>query len=221
VAVFCAVLVSYPVFPAPAQAHQLNVFAVVQGKAIAGEAYFRGGTPVPNAAVTVLDAAGLTLGQTTTDAQGKFRFEPQWRCDHRLVLRAEGGHMAEFTVAAEELPRSLPAREGPEGKTRTGKQPGPPDNPTRADKQPVPPDAAAVADLLERLEAVDRQVAELRKELARYEDKVRWHDVLGGIGCIFGFAGLSFYFLGVRRREKLARGQAETGQRIQGLPPGR
>jgi nickel transport protein len=45
-------------------------------------------------------------------------------------------------------------------------------------------------------------LAELRKEVARYENKVRLHDVLGGIGCILGFMGLAFYFLGVRRREK-------------------
>jgi len=215
-AAFFAVLLGFPVLAGPAQAHQLSVFAVFQGKAIAGEAYFRGGTPVPNAAVTVVDSAGLTLGQTTTDLQGKFRFEPQWRCDHRLLLRAEGGHAAEFTVAAEELPSTLPAREAPEGKTLAGKQPVPPDTPTLAGKQPVPPDAvdkqpvppggAAIVELSDRLEGVERQVAGLRKELARYEDKVRWHDVLGGIGCILGFMGLSFYFLGVRRRERLARG---------------
>jgi len=217
-AAFFAVLLGFPVLAGPAHAHQLSVFAVFQGKAIVGEAYFRGGTPVPNAAVTVLDSAGLTLGQTTTDAQGKFRFEPQWRCDHRLVLRAEGGHAAEFTVAAGELPSTLPAREIPEGKTLADKQPVPPGTPTLADKQPVPPDTptlageqpvppggAAIVELSDRLEGVERQVAGLRKELARYEDKVRWHDVLGGLGCILGFMGLSFYFLGVRRRERLAR----------------
>ena len=205
-AAFFAVLLGFPVLPGPAHAHQVSVFAVFQGKAIAGEAYFRGGTPVPSAAVTVLDPAGLTLGQTTSDAQGKFRFEPQWRCDHRLVLRAEGGHAAEFTVAAGELPSTLPAREAPEGKTLAGKQPVPPDTPTLAGKQPVPPGGAAIVELSERLEGVERQVAGLRFELARHEDKVRWHDVLGGIGCILGFMGLSFYFLGVRRRERLARG---------------
>jgi len=198
-----AVLLGRLGLPAPAHAHKLTLFAVVQGKTISGEAFFRGGSPVRSAPVIVLDARGTRLGEASTDEEGKFAFEPRWRCDHRLVLRAGEGHAAEFTIAADELPRTLPARESPDGKTLADKPPVPPD-PALADKPPVAP-SAAIAELSERVEAVDRQVAELRKELARYEDKVRLHDVLGGIGCILGFMGLSFYFLGVRRKERLAR----------------
>ena len=231
-ATFLAVVLGFLGLPNPACAHKLTLFAVVQGKTISGEAYFRGGSPVRSTAVTVLDAHGDKLGETATDEEGKFTFEPRWCCDHRLVLRAGEGHVAEFTIAADELPRTLPARDraagenkpAAEGKALAGKQPVAPD-PAPAGKQPVAPDPApagkqpvapgrdpkpltpgeAIAELSERVEAVDRQVAELRKDLKRYEDKVRLRDVLGGVGCILGFMGLSFYFLGVRRKEKLAR----------------
>ena len=62
----------------------------------------------------------------------------------------------------------------------------------------------SIATLADRLEGIEKQVVKLREDLVRYEDRVRLHDVLGGIGCILGFMGLTFYFLGVRRKEKAA-----------------
>jgi nickel transport protein len=62
----------------------------------------------------------------------------------------------------------------------------------------------SIGAMADRLEGIEKQVVKLREELVRYEDRVRLHDVLGGIGCILGLMGLTFYFLGVRRREKAA-----------------
>jgi len=49
--------------------------------------------------------------------------------------------------------------------------------------------------------AVIRQVALLRQELHRREHTCRLRDVLGGIGYIFGVAGVAFYFLGRRKKK--------------------
>ena len=81
----------------------------VEGDTIRGEAAFRDGAAVRHATVTVLGPAGESLGQTQTDEKGLFRFQPQRRVDHRLVVDAGGGHAAEFTVTAAELPARLAA----------------------------------------------------------------------------------------------------------------
>jgi len=214
----------------PAMAHKLTVFAAVQGTKVTGEVYFRGGAPVRNATVAVLDPAGEKLGETTTDEEGKFTFVPRVGCDHRLVVKAGEGHAAEFTVTADELPRGLPAAPGTSrtgvsprvsgtgvlpvralspGSPGTGETPVLLNSRKPADNQPTLPGetsqgSESIAELADRLEGLQTQVVKLREDLVRYEDRVRLHDVLGGIGCILGFMGLTFYFLGVRRREKAA-----------------
>ena len=56
----------------PALAHQLKVFAYVEGKRIRGETYVRGGAGVRGAAVTAYDPSGQKLAETTTDDDGNF-----------------------------------------------------------------------------------------------------------------------------------------------------
>jgi nickel transport protein len=179
----------------PALAHRLNVVAPVQGESIAGEAYYADGSPARNAKVTVLDPAGQSLGETTTDSGGRFVFPLRYRCDLRVVVDAGEGHTKTVTVSAKEIPATLPVWGGAA-------------LPSAGDS-PAAPTAGTSAELPAQLAALGEQVAELRKEVARNENKVRLHDVLGGFGCILGLMGLTFYFLGVRRKER--RGEGVTG----------
>jgi nickel transport protein len=55
--------------------------------------------------------------------------------------------------------------------------------------------------------AVARRLRPLQRELTDFKESARFHDILGGIGYIVGIAGISFYFLGVRRKERLAKQQ--------------
>ena len=188
-----------------ASGHALNVYASVQGQTIRGEVYFRGRVPAQDAKVEMFDPAGEKLGQTTTDEQGKFSWEVRFRCDHRLVANAGSGHGAEYTVEAAELPDDLPPRGG---LPNAAKPPDPPPAATPASPTPpgAPPGAppAATADharLQAMIEsAVGKQIDPLRKEISRYQEKIRFADVVGGIGYILGVTGLVFYFLGVRKK---------------------
>ena len=65
--------------------------------------------------------------------------------------------------------------------------------------------AATIEAIIEA--AVARHVGPLRQQIAAYEDKIRWHDVLGGIGYIVGMTGLACYFLA--RRDRARRGAAD------------
>jgi len=50
--------------------------------------------------------------------------------------------------------------------------------------------------------AVSKRMRPLERQISEFRDEVRMSDILGGIGMIMGFAGLTFYFLGVRKKDK-------------------
>ncbi len=158
----------------PSSAHQVHVSAQVRGSTIHGEAYFHGGVPVRDATVTAFDPSGQQIGTTRTDQQGEFSLKARFRCDHKLLVDAGEGHGAEFLIVAGQLPKRLP----PRGNGRTSAKTSP-DN--------------------EQLEAIRAEIGLLREQLSNYEQKIRLRDILGGIGYIVGIAGVTFYFLGVRR----------------------
>jgi nickel transport protein len=88
-------------FPATALAHQMNIYATVEGKTIRGEVYFRGRVPAQNVTVRATDAGGTEIGQTTTDERGNFALPAAGRGDYRLVAHSADGHSTEpFTLPA-------------------------------------------------------------------------------------------------------------------------
>ena len=181
----------------PAAAHQIHLFAHADGSQIQGEVYVRGGQPVREARVRAFSPTGEALGETTSDAQGSFTLAAPYRCDYRLVAGSGDGHEAQYTLAAEELPESLPPY--------TASDAAPAKLPSSSATVPAKVEAAKVESAesglaAERLESLHGQVVQLRKQLDAYEQKVRWHDILGGIGYILGLMGVASYFLAARRR---------------------
>jgi nickel transport protein len=168
------ILVATLVAAFPALAHRMNLFALAEGPEIRGTVTFAGGGRGANLPVRIEGPDGSPLAEARTDAQGNFAFTATRRQDHRLSVDTEDGHGARFLVRAEELPASLP--EGPSAPS-------------------IPPPA------VQDLEAVvARQIAPLRMQIEAYEQRIRWHDVLGGIGYILGLAGIAFFLLGRRPR---------------------
>jgi len=173
-----------------ASAHQLNVFATAEGATIRGQAYYRGGVPVRQAKVAVLDPAEKSLGETTTDDEGRFTFQAKSRTDHRLVVDGGQGHSAEFTIQAAELPATLAVPAGSE-EPPEGASPKPVPESPPACREAAPPPAD--------LSQVQAQIGRLQQELDALRHQTQFRDVLGGIGYIVGMAGIAFYFLGVRQ----------------------
>lgn len=198
-----AMLLGLTLVTRPALAHKVNVFACVEGNTIVGEAYIRGGSPVQGARVIALDPSGKELAATTTDEEGRFAFELTARCDYRLIVDAGEGHVAEYTVWADELSGGSPAHAADPVETT--------DQPTAQQARQPQPDTSeedpsnlvpADESLREQIDAVDRQIKALRRDLHEYRNQRQWQDVLGAVGYILGIMGLAFYFLGVRRKEK-------------------
>jgi nickel transport protein len=158
------------------------VFAVAEGGVIEGRVY-AGGAGVPGAAVRVFDNQGVALGETVTAEDGAFMFQATAGIDHWIVVESGDGHREVVTVKAEELLAGGPSSLNP---------------PDRSDETPVRISPEALQAMVEK--AVARQVRPLREALHAYENRVRWHDVLGGVGYILGVAGIVFYLFGRRRR---------------------
>jgi nickel transport protein len=151
----------------PAAAHDLHIFALVEGGEVTGEANYIGGGPLKDAPIAVHDADGNLVHETRTNERGAFAFPAIGNADLTITCETGDGHHAHFTITAGQLP-------GHE---------------TAAAQANIP------AGDLSRLqavvaEAVAKQVNPLRADLDALRSQTRLRDVLGGIGYIFGVAGV-------------------------------
>lgn len=184
-----ASLLAAAIFPGAATAHRLNMFASFDGTRIVGEAYFTGGARARDVEVRAFDAAGKVVATVHTDSAGGFAFPPLPPVDLELVVDTGDGHVASFRISAAEM-GGAPSPSGEEAaKASVGGSEG------------VAPTSEGLEQAVDRV--VARRLVPLREDIARYEAKVRLHDVLGGIGYLVGIAGIGFWWLA--RRE--ARGR--------------
>lgn len=185
-AAFLAVLLTC-LFVAPvAEAHRLRIFATVDGDHIRGYAYFVGGKRLSDATVRVLDADGELLGEVQTDEDGEFHYHPEVRLDHVLEIAQPDGHRDTFTVAAAELPSTLPP--GPDADEAVQ-----PDEDADVPKREVDPamDEEALRTVLQ--ETVTQPIRQLREDLDALSERRRFQDILGGMGYIVGVFGIMVF----------------------------
>jgi nickel transport protein len=167
-----AIILALLLLAAPASAHKLKVFATVEGANIAGSVYFAGGGKAADVPGRILGTDGSLVATFTTGADGSFRQGVKTRMDYIITVESEDGHAAQFTIPAAEFPPALP-----EGRTTVA----------------VPADIAVLE------EAIARQIKPLREQLDASESRTRLHDLMGGIGTIFGLFGC-WAWLQSRRR---------------------
>jgi nickel transport protein len=112
-----------------------------------------------------------------TDDQGQFAFHATRHMDHAISVDSGDGHAASFIITAAELPASLPGTVVTEAAIPT----------------PVPPAEAIPGDLHSAIDqSIARQIRPLREQLDAYQQKLWWHDVIGGLGYIIGVAGFAY-----------------------------
>lgn len=188
------------------EAHKIKMFASAEGEVITGYMYYTTGGKPKNVTILVQDTGGNPLGEVTTNEEGEFTFTAETRQDYVFVLELSDGHKTSFTVTAEELPDSLPS-------VTTEQFAAPKDEQNTENEElttPVLQESTSIKEEiqislpLEEIEnivnkAVSKQIRPLREQLEGYEEKIRLHDILGGIGYIIGLMGLG-YFLGARRK---------------------
>lgn len=169
------IVVALVFFSTPALAHQINIYATVEGHTIRGKVYFRGNAPAQNVTVRAVDPQGNELNNTTTDEHGKFTMTAHDRVEHRLVADTGDGHVTDPYVLPASLFQETPAADV--GRSTT----------------PSSGDNSQVAQLNEQIDA-------LQEELAACKSRLLVRDVLGGIGWIVGLTGIAYYYLGMRKK---------------------
>jgi nickel transport protein len=179
--------------PAPVLAHKLNVFAQVEGAAIVGHAYFPGDLPARQIDVIARDRSGHELARTKTDDRGTFSFPAKTKADYQISAETSDGHSASFSLLASELPNNLPA----DASDTAGL-------PVSADKQTDrrigEVSDASPSPLSDQIAALDKQIQALRDQVDQSEQRLRFRDILGGVGYILGLAGIAMYMMSQRAK---------------------
>lgn len=198
-------LLVWALLTVPALAHKVSIFAWVENGTVYTESKFSGGRAPKDSRIVVYDLAGNALLEGITDAEGRFSFPAPAAAGIRIALTAGQGHLAEWTVSAEELAATAASTKaaadtGGTAVTDAGMNRG-----ATASALSAPDSSAAdagglsvedirhsVADPLgKELQALRAEVRRLRQEI---DNRPKVTDVLGGIGYIFGLVGVAAYF---------------------------
>ncbi|MEY6431062.1 hypothetical protein ABC977_01415 [Thioalkalicoccus limnaeus] len=175
------------VVAAPGQAHQLKVFAFVDGDRIEGRTYFVGGGAASGALIQIQDPDGRVLAETTPDQEGRFAYQVRAAIDHRIVADTGDGHRAEWTVRAMELAPLAGADPAPAANQHatTGATMSDPTGSCHLDPE----------ELASQIESVlTRQIHPLREQVIALEERILARDILGGLGYILGLVGLAAWW---------------------------
>lgn len=182
---------------APVAAHSLKLFVTVDGMVVSGHGFFVGGGRPQGVAVKIRDADGRDLYDGRTDANGAFAWTAPAPAAYTVLLDTGDGHFTRAEVAADRFVGGGPAP-APAAISST------PASTTPSAGRPVAV-AAATVSAAEIEAAVDRALARRLQPLVdaqeRSESRLRFADIMGGIGMIVGLAGLGAWGM-ARRRER-------------------
>ncbi|WP_413110257.1 hypothetical protein [Thaumasiovibrio sp. DFM-14] len=168
-------------------AHNLRMSVYVEGDNLEGELYYVGGSnPTAAGAPVELLAEGKVIATLVTDEDGWFVFEAVIAKDYQVRADVGQGHVATYEVSRNDFPN--------DAKTLADNTLQAADNSVGASL-----DSAAMVSEEQLQAALARAIRPLREQLDRYESKVRLHDILGGIGYIFGLFGLLVLYKHRRR----------------------
>lgn len=180
----------------PCYGHKVRIFAWEEGPDIVTEAKFSGGRAARDVTVSVVDAVtGEQLLSGRTDDQGLFRFPlPQTQTSAlEIIVDGGDGHKNSWKHPLDHrrpvASATPPATTGNEPQVQQKPEPG-----SRATAA-VPPqtiDTVRLAALID--ETLEKKLAPIRRSLAENAEKgPSLQDILGGIGYIFGLAGVAAY----------------------------
>lgn len=200
---FALLLFAIMLVPQPVLAHKVIVFAYTEGGGIVAEGSFPGGRPCKECPMSVENTAtGEVLLEGMSDDAGIWRFElPPAAAGAAegvtVVLDGGEGHRAEWRLEPDEY-LALTDAAPPAAKTPVAPEKKEAPAPADAAATPSAP-AGMTAEVLEQTlskaiaesvsEAVSREIAPLKRQLLKDEGP-QLRDVLGGIGYIFGLAGI-------------------------------
>ncbi|MGB5991903.1 MAG: hypothetical protein WBG61_06210, partial [Desulfobacterales bacterium] len=189
--------------PVSVSAHNVTVFAWVDGDTIHTQSKFSGGKRVKNAPILVYDFKDVLLLEGKTDENGMFSFKIPQKTALKIVLKASMGHLAVWKLRAEELG---------DAESKTAAQP-------TGVKAPLVTDSGSAGieknvDFLESTKislgrreieeiinaSLDKKLRPITEMLAdTMNQKPGFTEIMGGIGYILGLVGIALYFANRKR----------------------
>lgn len=178
----------------PVLAHKVRVFAWEDSGMIVTESQFNSGRPAKNAIISVIDTTtGHQLLSGTTNGDGLFSFPTPAGTESaiEIIVDCGDGHKNSWFVT-------------PEEETNSGDSKG---HSHREITEPLtrPPAVTISSEELQQIVegALDKKLAPIKRSLAESADhKPTFQDILGGIGYIFGLAGIAAYFQSQKQRKE-------------------
>lgn len=160
----------------PAEAHRLKLFAQVTGGTIAGYGFYIGGGRPQGADLLVATPDGKEVGRLKTGEDGGFSFTPPTPGRYKLTLAGGDGHFSSVDISTDGTPTAEP-------EIKAASTPA----------APLPADLdARIAQAVDA--AVARQIRPLMEAYDAADGRVRFNDLIGGLGWIVGLAGLWAWF---------------------------
>ena len=199
--VYCLAVSLWLIFcSAPAVAHKVTIFAWVEGDTVYTQSKFSGGRKAKGSTVVVYDMEGNLLLEGKTDENGKFSFKVPQKTALKVALKASMGHLAEWTIPAEEIIGVADVAESsiPEVSVEAATHEAAPSVDVKPEEElPVPTATGLSRQEIRELidESLDRKLTPIVNMLADSLDHgPKISDVIGGIGYILGLVGVALYF---------------------------
>lgn len=171
--------------------HKINNFAYREGNQITGEAYFADGSPCIKCKVEVYDEKGTKILETITDEKGKYNFVINEKGSLSIKVIAGEGHLAEYKLEKlkeEKKEKKEPTKPEVFKISQTEKMI---QNLKLTDEEIKLTIKEIVNDAIkEAIKPETEGIKSLLMEMKKDMDKVRLHDIIGGIGYIFGIWGI-------------------------------
>ncbi len=177
----------------PVMAHKVRVFAYETGGEIITEARFNNSRPAKNSTIVISNHANSNvLLEGLTDAKGIFRFDipiqaKENKMSLNIIVDVGEGHKGSWLLSPSDylVEEDISHHHPPES------QPHLP-----SIKKDQPTDSSDYSQLEQVVEKIIvRELTPIKKKLAESnEQKLTLRDILGGLGYIFGLAGIAAYF---------------------------
>jgi len=183
---FCSILCLAFLAGTPAAlAHRLNVFALLEGNYVNGEAYFNDGSPAKSSKVLIKNREGDVLAEGKTDENGRFNLKlPQLPVEAVTVVVEGGvGHRGETTL---EPPMGSKKFTATQVESKAFE---------KSPVQSIP--SEAIEEIIKN--AVKEEMESIRSELIKMNmelSKPKVTEILGGIGYIVGLFGAALWVKG-------------------------
>lgn len=168
--------------------HKINNFAYREGNQIMGEAYFADGSPCIKCKVEVYNERGTKILETLTDEKGKYNFIINEKGGLKIKVIAGEGHLAEYKLEGlkeekKEIPKPEVSKVSQTEKMVINSR-------LSNEEMKLAIKEAVSEAIKETIKPETEGIKNLLMEIKKDMDKVRLHDIIGGIGYIFGIWGM-------------------------------